>query len=170
MKRLFVTVYDSKDKLENILHSENFNPKTKIVILDKENSDDSNQLQHLIELIKQKFNISDRILSTICLKNGVPIENVAELKDDEFVYALTSEANGVEQPSDIKMLADDWITLNVGGTIFTTTRTTLMREADSFFGRMFSTEFQNWSHKKLNGAITIDRSSRYFEIILDYLR
>lgn len=57
------------------------------------------------------------------------------------------------------------VTLNVGGTLFTTTRYTLCRDQSSFFAAMFS---GRWSDD--DGVVFIDRSPLVFPIILDYLR
>lgn len=66
----------------------------------------------------------------------------------------------------------DWIKLNVGGTIFTTTRGTLTQlEPDSMLSRMFTTESGiTPSPRDSNGAYMIDRSAKYFDPILTYLR
>lgn len=97
---------------------------------------------------------------------------------------------------------EEWIMLNVGGQLFTTTRTTLCTpEPNSMLARMFSqptrlfsssttTNSNHHSHdhhhnpnqgitptislkpspKDVNGAYLIDRSPKYFEPILNYLR
>ncbi|KAK5583399.1 hypothetical protein RB653_004992 [Dictyostelium firmibasis] len=62
----------------------------------------------------------------------------------------------------------EWISLNVGGRIFSTTRSTIIRDKDSMLAKMFS---ENWdSAKDINGAYLIDRSPDYFTPILNYLR
>lgn len=101
---------------------------------------------------------------------------------------------------------DEWIKLNVGGQLFTTTRTTLCtNEPNSMLARMFSLDHRDLqshqhNHNPLqncnetncpnsdnycftnqpiglrpsprdsNGAYLIDRSPKYFEPILNYLR
>lgn len=83
-------------------------------------------------------------------------------------------------------LGDEWIMLNVGGRVFTTTRTTLCtNEPNSMLARMFSqntcsqrdpyqagktTISLRPSPRDANGAYLIDRSPKYFEPILNYLR
>ena len=66
----------------------------------------------------------------------------------------------------------DWIKLNVGGKKFYTTRTTLMSEQDSMIARMFSEENKNVLApcQMEEDAYLIDRSPKYFEPLLDYLR
>lgn len=62
----------------------------------------------------------------------------------------------------------DWITLNVGGTRFSTTRSTLQRDPQSMLAKMFSEEWD--SARDSTGAFLIDRSPEYFEPLLNYLR
>ncbi|XP_064601347.1 BTB/POZ domain-containing protein KCTD9-like [Liolophura sinensis] len=67
----------------------------------------------------------------------------------------------------------DWVTLNVGGKVFKTTRRTLTSDApESMLARMFTNECDvAWSSSvDENGAYLIDRSPEYFEPILNYLR
>ncbi|XP_077992645.1 BTB/POZ domain-containing protein KCTD9-like [Glandiceps talaboti] len=65
-----------------------------------------------------------------------------------------------------------WVTLNVGGRCFTTTRNTLTcREPESMLARMFGDSDCQWSSAvDTSGAYLIDRSPRYFEPLLNYLR
>ncbi|CAE1276726.1 KCTD9 [Acanthosepion pharaonis] len=67
----------------------------------------------------------------------------------------------------------EWVTLNIGGKLFSTTRSTLTRqEPNSMLARMFSDQSEvPWnSSVDANGAYLIDRSPTYFEPILNYLR
>ncbi|KAM5147734.1 LOW QUALITY PROTEIN: BTB/POZ domain-containing protein KCTD9-like [Callospermophilus lateralis] len=65
----------------------------------------------------------------------------------------------------------DWLTLNVGGRYFTTTRSTLVnKEPDSMLAHMFKDKGV-WGNKQDHrGAFLIHRSPEYFEPILNYLR
>ncbi|KAG8436275.1 hypothetical protein GDO86_007398 [Hymenochirus boettgeri] len=62
-----------------------------------------------------------------------------------------------------------WIRLNVGGTVFLTTKQTLCREPNSFLCRLCQ-ESQLLSEKDESGAFLIDRDPYYFGAILRYLR
>ena len=71
----------------------------------------------------------------------------------------------------------EWLTLNVGGKLFTTTRMTLTKEPESMLSRMFAANNESPGHFNLSpstvdaqGAYLIDRSPTYFEPILNYLR
>jgi len=69
------------------------------------------------------------------------------------------------------MSEDDWLTLNVGGVKFSTCRSTLQREPGCMLARMFARPQQMQpSVKDSSGAYLIDRSPKYFEPILNYLR
>lgn len=71
----------------------------------------------------------------------------------------------------------NWITLNVGGKYFTTTKTTLKKDPKSFLARLASCDANDvdqltdlGSEKDETGAFLIDRSFTYFEYVLNYLR
>ena len=55
----------------------------------------------------------------------------------------------------------DWVSLNVGGKVFITTRTTLTKDKNSMLCKMFSGE---WNEKKMardkNGAFLLDANPR----------
>ena len=119
----------------------------------------------------------------ILTKNGLQITNVASLHDGDIVYISSSDdqigtkSTATAESSDVPMmLPGDWITLNVGGRLFTTTRSTLTtKEPDSMLARMFAGSGtngrQSWqSAVDASGAYLIDRSPSYFEPILNYLR
>ena len=63
---------------------------------------------------------------------------------------------------------DKWIKLNVGGQQFVISKSTLEKEPESMICQMVFGEIP--SLKDENGAILIDRSPKYFDMILDYLR
>ncbi|XP_050745069.1 BTB/POZ domain-containing protein KCTD9 isoform X2 [Drosophila biarmipes] len=65
-----------------------------------------------------------------------------------------------------------WVKLNVGGQIYATTIDTLVgREPDSMLARMFLQDGSIMpSERDEQGAFLIDRSPRYFEPIINYLR
>jgi len=75
---------------------------------------------------------------------------------------------------------EGWIWINVGGKTFMTTRTTLSSEPNSMLSRMFLDTKQGQGDDELQrivpsvqddqGAYMIDRSPKYFEPILNYLR
>ncbi|KAM4722830.1 BTB/POZ domain-containing protein KCTD17 [Rhinophrynus dorsalis] len=62
-----------------------------------------------------------------------------------------------------------WVRLNVGGTVFLTTKQTLCREPNSFLCRLCQ-ESHLLSEKDETGAFLIDRDPSYFGAILRYLR
>jgi len=62
---------------------------------------------------------------------------------------------------------NDWIKLKVGGLMFETTASTLLKE-DSMLSRMVTSEIP--TSKDEDGCIKIDRPGKHFNQILDYLR
>jgi hypothetical protein len=72
-------------------------------------------------------------------------------------------------------LKSSWITLNVGGTRFLTTKATLKKDSKSFLSRLASCDDINQlnemgSDRDNDGAYLINRSPIFFEHILNYLR
>ncbi|XP_014253922.1 BTB/POZ domain-containing protein KCTD5 [Cimex lectularius] len=63
-----------------------------------------------------------------------------------------------------------WVKLNVGGTCFLTTKTTLSRYPDSFLYRLCKDDSDLISDRDEKGAYLIDRDPTYFSPILNYLR
>jgi hypothetical protein len=63
-----------------------------------------------------------------------------------------------------------WVTLNVGGTCFLTTKSTLCKEPASFLCRLVQDDPELPSAKDENGAYLIDRDPSYFPPILNFLR
>jgi len=70
----------------------------------------------------------------------------------------------------------EWVRLNVGGTQFTTTKSTLSKDPKSFFHRLINQGGDDGagggleSHRDRDGAYLIDRDPSYFAPILNYLR
>lgn len=120
--------------------------------------------------------------------NGCVILDTKVIRDDEKIY-LSFEHKDVPKGCDMEesmkrvsikeekcgKTVSDWITLNVGGKHFTTSRGTLLaKEPHSMLARMFADDnniyLMNPSATDLSGAYLIDRSPEYFEPILNYLR
>ena len=64
----------------------------------------------------------------------------------------------------------DWIKLNVGGTVFETSRQTLTQVPDSLLGRMFDPDSSLPPARLQDGAFLIDSSPSSFPVILHWLR
>jgi len=71
--------------------------------------------------------------------------------------------------TDSALLMNDWIKLNVGGRLFTTTRSTLIKYPYSMLGRMF--DDTRWASAiDQDGSYLIDHDPNQFDAILNYLR
>ena len=66
-------------------------------------------------------------------------------------------------------MADEVITLNVGGQLYTTTRSTLAKYPDSMIGAMFNGQFVP-THFDPQGNYFIDRDGAMFRHVLNFLR
>ncbi|PVD37970.1 hypothetical protein C0Q70_00572 [Pomacea canaliculata] len=65
---------------------------------------------------------------------------------------------------------NEWVKLNVGGTTFLTTRTTLGRDPKSFLFRLIQEGPDLNTDRDGGGAYLIDRDPTYFGPVLNYLR
>lgn len=61
------------------------------------------------------------------------------------------------------------VELNVGGRLFTTTRSTLCKHSGSMLAAMFSGDMQP-AQTDTQGRLFIDRNGDWFAVILSYLR
>lgn len=132
--------------------------------------------------ISKLFEVSEEVLRLFTI-NGCEIHDVRVLRDEESIYLNLHEENLDKTEKDMVNLSleqkaktmNEWITLNVGGKHFTTSRSTLTaKEPHSMLARMFASEnnvyLMNPSATDSNGAYLIDRSPKYFEPVLNYLR
>ncbi|XP_075431169.1 BTB/POZ domain-containing protein KCTD17 [Ascaphus truei] len=81
------------------------------------------------------------------------------------------QADGARETSTQRSVGEggQWVRLNVGGTVFLTTRQTLCREPSSFLCRLCQ-KSQLLSETDETGAFLIDRDPSYFGAVLRYLR
>uniref|UniRef100_A0A4W4H893 BTB/POZ domain-containing protein KCTD9 n=1 Tax=Electrophorus electricus TaxID=8005 RepID=A0A4W4H893_ELEEL len=118
-------------------------------------------LADLLSVASTKLGI--RATSVFTGKGGL-IDDITLIRDDDVLYV--SEGDTFFQCH----AHTDWLTLNVGGRCFTTTRSTLVKEPESMLNHMFGNK-DVWGNKQDDqGAYLIDRSPDYFEPILNYLR
>ncbi len=130
--------------------------------------------------------VLDLNASIIYTATGGQLTNAELIRDDEILYISQGEpfidpkascytqAIGACTGQSTLATHNDWVTLNVGGKHFSTTRSTLIgREPDSMLARMFADDDLHvpWhSSVDHSGAYLIDRSPSYFEPVLNYLR
>lgn len=94
--------------------------------------------------------------------------------------SLTTSTNntlvnsGASSPDPTRLPCDKkWITLNIGGKYFTTTRVTLSKAPNSFLHKLSLKSLdpkEIESDRDERGAFLIDRDPNYFQIVLNYLR
>lgn len=123
-------------------------------------------------MLKQSFTLLNISPKRIFLEDGTEIKDAAYIRNNDKLFV--SEGEDFKKPVS-KIKFDDWITLNVGGKCFTTSKRTLTTsEPTSMLARMFSEDDEGFafapSSIDKNGAFLIDRSPTYFEPILNYLR
>ncbi|XP_059469970.1 BTB/POZ domain-containing protein KCTD9 [Neocloeon triangulifer] len=129
----------------------------------------THSLEDLLTSASAKFSIQAKRLFTA---QGGEIDDVKLLRDDDVLYVSEGEDFKGSTARPVKSLknSSDWLVLNVGGTRFSTTRSTLVaKEPSSMLARMFGSGMTP-ANQDSEGAYLIDRSPQYFEPILNYLR
>lgn len=142
----------------------------------------THSLDELLASGSSKFGISAKRIFT---SQGGEIDDMRLIRDDDVLYISEGEpfqqttgmCRGAVRPCCSHSTPGEWVTLNVGGQCFTTTRSTLTtKDPDSMLARMFANEdgdggVRLWpSSVDKNGAYLIDRNPTHFEPILNYLR
>ena len=94
------------------------------------------------------------------------------LKQLETKNSLKNENSGNFELVQEHLLNKDtrWVHFNVGGILFITTRSTLVKDPETFFFPMCKEKWDLSSTKDETGAYLIDRDPEYFGTILNYLR
>lgn len=133
--------------------------------------------ENLSDLLLELSKTFNKDITQIYDSNKVQILDTKSLNDGDHIYFTSSKIDSelndtLNEISKLSISTNDWITLNVGGKIFQTTRGTLTKCPKSMLACMFDdTQVYSWKHNvDCNGAILIDRSPKYFEPILNYLR
>ena len=141
--------------------------------------DNDASLTDLVRCCCEKFLGSAENGMSLYSPQGGLIDDITLIRDDDVLHLCKRGAGVVDcilksELRDSKK-SGDWIRLNVGGTCFVTTRATLTtKEPCSMLARMFNQDSQSsnaWSSSVDDtGAYLIDRSPKYFEPLLNYLR
>lgn len=124
-----------------------------------------------LEKLSKKLNVQAK---RVFLNDGTEIVDISHIRNkDKLFISEGEEFIKVTGPEDAPY--SEWVTLNVGGRLFTTSKRTLTSsEPSSMLARMFSEDNNGYmftpSSIDKNGAYLIDRSPTYFEPILNYLR
>ncbi|KAK7448395.1 hypothetical protein BaRGS_00040099 [Batillaria attramentaria] len=98
--------------------------------------------------------------------NGVVGDRKSEKMEVQTVHTSTV----ADDFTSVRKGKNEWVQLNVGGTTFLTTRTTLGRDPKSFLYRLIQEEPDLNTDKDGSGAYLIDRDPTYFGPVLNYLR
>ena len=70
---------------------------------------------------------------------------------------LNHKSGLAERKKHLPSASDDWVKLNIGGTVYQTTKTTLCREPDSFLCRLVKDDQDLPSLKVLFGATAAEQ-------------
>ncbi|XP_076644727.1 BTB/POZ domain-containing protein KCTD9 isoform X1 [Halictus rubicundus] len=136
----------------------------------------THSVDELLASASSKFNITAKRIFT---PQGGEIDDIKLIRDDDVLYVSDGEdfipKDKINTRNQLNRNSE-WITLNIGGKYFTTTRDTLTKkEPMSMLARMFTETTNNKdrilpSRQDHKGAFLIDRSPTYFEPLLNYLR
>ncbi|XP_071871323.1 BTB/POZ domain-containing protein KCTD9 isoform X1 [Bombus fervidus] len=139
----------------------------------------NSSLDELLTAAGSKFNITAKRIFNV---QGGEIDDINIVRDDDVLYVscgedfIPKDKPCTRSQINQNTVNSEWITLNVGGKYFTTTRDTLTKkEPTCMLARMFTdaTDTEQRilpSRQDKNGAFLIDRSPTYFEPLLNYLR
>lgn len=127
------------------------------------------------ELLTQAFLRFNKRVRRIFIEDGTEVYDINFIRNNDKLYISNGEAFISSKPETNRVKCGDWVTLNVGGKYFTTSKSTLTtKEPDSMLARMFAADDEGYllfpSNIDKNGAFLIDRSPLYFEPIINYLR
>merc|ERR1719219_2500327 len=90
---------------------------------------------------------------------------------EDLLKELTKkEKEMAEERPGLKGSMTDWLRLNVGGTLFETSRSTLTSDPDSILSRMFEPNSNLPPASVTNGVFQIDACPKTFSVILNWLR
>ncbi|CAG9829720.1 unnamed protein product [Diabrotica balteata] len=129
-------------------------------------------ISDLLKIASIKLNIAAQ---KIFLEDGTEISDIKFIRNKDLLYFSEGEDFKQAQLTVSNDHSSDWITLNVGGRCFTTSKRTLTNsEPSSMLARMFSEDIEGYlftpSSIDKDGAYLIDRTPTYFEPLLNYLR
>ncbi|RUS74806.1 hypothetical protein EGW08_017435 [Elysia chlorotica] len=129
------------------------------------------QQQQALEEQKQQLELRDSELAQ--LQEGLEEEKGRLLRQckterEEIARKWQELKDEIQRMEEMHTMQKGRIRLDVGGNVFTTSRLTLTRDADSMLAAMFSGRHQVLQED--DGTVFIDRDGTHFRYILNYLR
>eukprot|EP01006_Ploeotia_vitrea_P048314 TRINITY_DN67216_c9_g1_i1.p2 TRINITY_DN67216_c9_g1~~TRINITY_DN67216_c9_g1_i1.p2 ORF type:complete len:345 (+),score=53.24 TRINITY_DN67216_c9_g1_i1:81-1115(+) len=125
---------------------------------EKELTESEEKLNKMQADAQQRLHEEEEKLAAVYAEKQAEFNDMISRQQEEFGK---SDENGEPEPGVV-------VKLNVGGTVFTTTKQTLLNSPKSFFSGMVSSGV--WQPNKHTGEFFIDRDPQFFKEILNYLR
>jgi len=120
-------------------------------------------MRDLLQYLRHQFGDEDPIMGIKLSEHNAEVKDIKVLRDGDTVKIIHS--------TDLNEANDEWITFNVGGCRFSTYRSTIVNSAPkSVLARMLNRDERMHCRRDKQGSFLIDRSPRYFEVLLDCLR
>lgn len=102
------------------------------------------------------------------ISDGHRITDILSIRPKEVVF-ISIERSFIQPRTNEKSFGErDWVTLNVGGRLFSTTKSTLTKDPNNMLSRIVSSDWDTL--RDANGSYLIDRPPEYFAPVLHYLR
>merc|ERR1711997_1046508 len=127
----------------------------------------SNNLQNITECSDEEKDFSEAVNTQAII--SAENNNMATPPVSKTETQLNTRSSSEHIPKNIQkhnsIISQEWVNLNVGGTILTTTKTTLLKYSDindHFLAKLISDKNDLPSTTDNNGAFLVDRNPDYF--------
>jgi len=100
--------------------------------------------------------------------DGQKVSGIASIKHKDVIFVSIERFFIPPKTSEQSFGERDWVTLNIGGRLFSTTKSTLTRDPNNMLSRIVSDDWDTF--RDASGSYLLDRPPEYFAPVLHYLR
>jgi len=155
------------NEVENLLQEESAKLKTKEEKMKLEVSNEKAQIENQLQEALANLKTKEENMKLAVSNEKAQIEKQLEEEKVKLSKQLDAFEHEKKQMEILDEIHDGIVTLDVGGTLYKTSISTL-KKCSTFFQGMFSGRYS--VKKDANGAIFIDRDGKIFDYILKFLR